>query len=480
MRLTLFSRLALGYLGVAALLLAVSLYAVFQLDRLNRVVRSLLETDVRLGDYEKKLTGAFLSQVRYERKFLIAKDDTLYDQFLLFQSDFERYLEEITPIADATASEHLRRLRGHYERYMDLVDSEVEHLRTGQPYPRERYRSEKEQATEGVLAELDTLKAYSEASTHEKMTSLSAAGRGAWQMTLFIGAVSLLLVVAISFLITRGIARPVEVLKRKTREIARGRFEADVRIGSPPEIAELAEGFNFMCRKLGEIDRMKTDFYSMMSHELRTPLTSIKEATGLLLDGVGGVVTGKQRRLLSILSEESNRLIDLVNSLLDLSKMEAGMMTYSLAPISLAPLIQKAMVELGPLAEAKRIRLESKCNHELPAINADGERILQVLRNLIGNALKFTPENGVVTVSAARTDAEVEVRVIDTGPGIPRESLATIFDKYRQGNIPGSGRIQGSGLGLAFVRHIITSHGGRVWADSESGQGSTFIFVLPV
>lgn len=180
------------------------------------------------------------------------------------------------------------------------------------------------------------------------------------------------------------------------------------------------------------------------------------------------------------MSEESNRLIDLVNSLLDLSKMEAGMMTYNLAPTRLAPLIQKAMVELGPLAEAKRIRLEAKFNHELPAINADGERILQVLRNLIGNALKFTPESGVVTVSAARTNGEVEVRVADTGPGIPRDSLATIFDKYRQGNIPGYGRIPGSGLGLAFVRHIITSHGGRVWADSESRQGSTFIFVLPV
>jgi len=235
-----------------------------------------------------------------------------------------------------------------------------------------------------------------------------------------------------------------------------------------------------MCRKLRELDRMKADFFSSMSHELRTPLTSIKEGTGMLLEGVGGSITEKQRKLLNILSEESNRLIELVNSLLDLSKMEAGMMRYDLAPTSLAPLIRKATVELGPLVEAKRIRLEAKITEDLPLVQADGERILQALRNLIGNALKFTPDGGRVAVSAARKNGEVEVRVADTGPGIAPESLSTIFDKYQQGSIQGSGRFQGSGLGLAIVRHIIASHGGRVWAENEAGRGSTFIFVLPV
>ncbi|MBI2996970.1 MAG: HAMP domain-containing protein [Deltaproteobacteria bacterium] len=480
MSLTLFSRLALSYLAIAVLLLGVSLYSVLQLDHWNRVVRSIVASEVRLRDYEKKLAGAFLSQIRYERKFLITRDSALYDQFLLFKSDFEQYLEEVEALADSGAGGSLRRLREHYTRYTGLFDRELRFLRAGRAYARERYLKEKDAAADRVLSALEDLQGYSEESTRAKFAQMSDTGIRARQITLLIGLASLLLVVAISFLMTRGITRPVAALKRKTREISQGNLEGDLKVSSPPEIAELAEGFNFMCRKLKELDRMKSDFFSSMSHELRTPLTSIKEGTGMLLEGVGGTITEKQRKLLNILSEESNRLIELVNSLLDLSKMEAGMMRYDLAPTSLAPLIQKATVELGPLVEAKRIRLEAKITDDLPLVRADGERILQALRNLIGNALKFTPDGGLVAVSAARKNGEVEVRVADTGPGIAPESLSTIFDKYQQGSIQGSGRFLGSGLGLAIVRHIIASHGGRVWAENEAGRGSTFIFVLPV
>jgi two-component system sensor histidine kinase GlrK len=220
---------------------------------------------------------------------------------------------------------------------------------------------------------------------------------------------------------------------------------------------------------------MKSDFFSSMSHELRTPLTSIKEGTGLLLEGVGGAITDKQKKLLNILAEESGRLIGVVNSLLDLSKMEAGMMPYTFAPRSLATLIQTAMTEIGPLVEAKKINLEAEVEEDLPVLKLDSERILQVLRNLIANAVKFTPPGGVVRVVARPTDGSVEVSVSDSGPGIPAESLSTIFEKFQQ-VLPAA---KGTGLGLAIVKHIITSHGGRVWAESQMGKGSTFVFVLP-
>ena len=147
-----------------------------------------------------------------------------------------------------------------------------------------------------------------------------------------------------SLLITKSITRPIELLKNKTREIAEGNFEGRLRVQSPPEIAELAAAINSMCEKLQELDRLKADFFASMSHELRTPLTSIKEGTGLLLDGVGGETTDKQRKLLGILAEESNRLINVVNSLLDLSKMEAGMMVYDFEVTQrVDPLIKRAV-----------------------------------------------------------------------------------------------------------------------------------------
>jgi two-component system sensor histidine kinase GlrK len=216
-----------------------------------------------------------------------------------------------------------------------------------------------------------------------------------------------------------------------------------------------------------------------MSHELRTPLTCIKEGTGLLLDGVAGSTTEKQRKLLTIVAQESNRLISLVTSLLDLSKMEAGMMTYGLEKSALAPLIQKAVVEIAPLIEAKDIKIETEIAGELPPIKIDRERILQVLRNLLGNAAKFTPKSGKVKVKARTVNSGIEVSVWDTGPGIAAENLEAIFEKFRQGRSDGASSANGTGLGLAIAKQIITSHGGRIWAENQADRGSTFFFILP-
>jgi two-component system sensor histidine kinase GlrK len=479
MRLNLFSRLILGYLAIFILVMAVSIYALVQLSRFNNITRSVLENDNRILDYEKKLADTLLSQSRYERKFFITKDVALYDQFLLFKGDFDQLFEEAMSFADSQGREILKNVEGHYQRYQDLVNEEVKLLRPDESYPQEWYKNEKEKASDRVMTELERLRTYSQQNTFAKIKGLAEAGAKGRRAALLIIAASLIFIIATSLLMTRSIIRPIRLLERKTREIAKGNFEGDLTLFSPPEIAELAGALNLMCHKLKDLDRMKSDFFSSMSHELRTPLSSIKEGTGLLLEGIGGTLTDKQKRLLTILAEESERLIGLVNSLLDISKMEAGMMTYNFEPTSLAPLVQKAMIEIGPLAEAKRIKLEARISEQLPVIRVDREKILQVLRNLLGNAVKFTPEGGQVTVSGQRSDGVVEAFVADTGPGIPAEYLTAIFDKYRQGTSTDSYRIKGSGLGLAIVKYIVASHGGRVWAESEVGQGSKFIFVLP-
>jgi two-component system sensor histidine kinase GlrK len=234
-----------------------------------------------------------------------------------------------------------------------------------------------------------------------------------------------------------------------------------------------------MCGKLKALDKMKSDFFSTVSHELRMPLISMREGANLLSEDLGGAMTEKQERLLAILSEESDRLIGLVNSLLDLSKMEAGMMTYDFQPARLEPLVVQSINEISPLAEAKRVKIETKTEGTLPRIKMDTERILQVLRNLIGNAVKFTPDGGQVRILARPVHQGVEVSVTDTGPGIAPGSLTIIFNKFEQVSPVGSSRAKGTGLGLAIVKHIIKSHGGEVWVESKLGEGSRFIFVLP-
>jgi signal transduction histidine kinase len=479
MRFTLFSRMVLGYLAIFFLVMAVGLYAVYQLRRIQEITRSVLERDRRILDLGEKLSDALLSQVRYERKFFITKDKALYDQFLLFQKDFERLLDQAAPIADSRGKILLQNIREDYRRYLDLVGEEVRMLGSRKTYSDVRYRQEKASAVDGIMQDLEKLKARGQQRSEGKLTGLAAAGADAHQIAVAIAAISLVLVVAISLLITRSVTKPLSALKERTSQIARGEFDGKLEFSSPPEIAELAKAFNLMCDRLKDLDNMKSDFFSTMSHELRTPLTSIREGIGLLLEGVGGTVTEKQGRLLRILAEESERLISLVNSLLDLSKMESGMMTYNLEPASLESVIDRAVTEIGPLADAKRIRVEAKIGQEMPLVKMDPDRILQALRNLVGNAVKFTPAGGHVTLSAEQKNGSVRVAVSDTGPGIVPEDLSLIFDKYRQGSSKSSYMLRGTGLGLAIVKHIITSHGGQVWVESEAGEGSSFIFVLP-
>ena len=193
---------------------------------------------------------------------------------------------------------------------------------------------------------------------------------------LLLTASSVLLGIVVSLLITRSITVPLSVLKRKTGDVAKGDFRGDLTISSPAELRELATAFNLMCSKLRDLDKLKSDFFASMSHELRTPLSSIKEGIGLLLEDARGAVSERQRKVLLILAEESNRLIAVVTSLLDLSKMEAGMMTYHMEAARLEPLVGRVMVEMEPLAQAKRIHLETRVDGELPILKIDSKRIL--------------------------------------------------------------------------------------------------------
>ncbi|MEW6616744.1 MAG: HAMP domain-containing sensor histidine kinase [Thermodesulfobacteriota bacterium] len=481
MRLNIFSRFIIAYLAVFVPVTGVNIYNIIQLRQFTNETYHILDIDNRITDYEKKLADSILSQARYERKYIIIKDDALYDQFLLAKIDFDRYFDEAMSLSDTPQKKGLFRvIKYHLNRYQSLFDREVEYLRTDKHYPQKQYRQEKEKALGGIMNGLKKLRADTQQDTYDKIRRLGDAGSRTSRLGVVMVVAAFFCGIIIALFITRSITKPLHRVISKTRDISGGVFKGDLRLSSPPEIGELAQSFNFMCDKLRVLDRMKSDFFSSMSHELRTPLASIKEATNLLLEGITGETTEKQKRLLTIIAEESNRLIGLVNSLLDLSKMEAGMMTLVFVDTDIDQLITKSVLEIEPLCLAKGIKLGLDKVHDLPSIKIDSERILQVLRNIIGNAMKFTPNGGRVFVSSRLINGNIEVRVSDTGPGIPEENLATIFDRFQQASVLGSSEIKGTGLGLAIVKHIITAHGGRVWAESTLGNGSSFVFLLPV
>jgi two-component system sensor histidine kinase GlrK len=479
MKLSIFSRLMTGYLAFLVLAMGVSVYAIIQLRYVRDVTHSIILVDNPLLDLHKNLSDALLSETRYEKKFVIMRDAALYDGFLKSKAEFEQYLADAARTANtAELKDVLARSVDLHAAYQARFAEETAYIKEGKKYSASWYSDEKDKIVNSLMDELMKVRLLSQKNIFEKVKLLSDAGTRATNAAMMTTAAALLFGIALSVLITASITVPLAEMKKKTAEISRGIYEANLNVTSPPEIAELGRAFNFMCDKLREVDKMKSDFYALMSHELRTPLTSIKEGTNLFLEGLGGNVTEKQKKLLSIIAEESNRLIDLVNSLLDISKLEAGMVAYNFSRIELNPLITRAVNEVAPLAEAKRIRIDKDLN-ELPVLAVDSERILQVLRNLIGNALKFTPRGGTVTIASRRGTEGLSISVSDTGPGIAKEHAAAIFDKYRQAVGSGPNKLQGTGLGLAIVKHIVHDHGGRVWVESEKGRGSTFTFVLP-
>jgi two-component system sensor histidine kinase GlrK len=450
-----------------------------QLRYFRDLTQSILKVDNRILDYEKALADLLLAQSRAEQKFAITRDEAWYLQFVRLKIEFEGRLESAFAVEDPMATPVLKRIARDFGSYDEIVNEEARLVRAKTPYPQEEYKQKKDSLIDSMLASFEKLRLNQQQLTYAKVSDLAAVADQAGEVSVMISVACLMAIILMSLFITKSITRPIALLKHKTREIAAGNFEGRVAVHSPPEIGELAAAVNSMCEKLQELEQMKTDFFASMSHELRTPLTSIKEGTRLLLDGVGGDTTEKQRKLLTILAEESNRLISVVNSLLDLSKMEAGMMAYDFELTQMEPLIKRAIVEMTPLIEAKGIRLESELDGRLPALKMDPERILQVLRNLLGNAVKFTPKGGLVNVSAKAADGTLEISVKDSGPGIPAESLTSIFEKFNQGTRRTPHSRQGTGLGLAIANSIITSHGGKIWAESQLGKGSTFIFVLP-
>jgi len=237
-----------------------------------------------------------------------------------------------------------------------------------------------------------------------------------------------------------------------------------------------------MGTQLQELDQMKSEFLANISHELRTPLTSIREGTQLLLDQVPGPVTPEQRQTLGILLDSSQRLSQLIASLLDLSKMEANMMAYNFTPTLLTPLVKQTVDKVQFLAERKEIQiiLEDQLppNHVL---ELDNTRIEQALENLLSNAIKFSPNGSCITLTLQYELKRhmTTIAVDDQGPGIPPEDLPHIFDRFYQGKTPeGEARV-GSGIGLALAKKVVEAHKGAIWIDSEPGKGTRIYIALP-
>lgn len=231
--------------------------------------------------------------------------------------------------------------------------------------------------------------------------------------------------------------------------------------------------------RLKSLDSVKMEFFALLSHELRTPLTTIKGYADLLEDGVLGPLNAEQRDKLAKISAGADRLTKIVDNLSDLSSIASRKYTMDILPVSLKDLISEVVRGIAFLSERKGIKLSWDVPADLPMVYVDRARIAQVILNIVNNAIKYTPPGGSITIRAQDEGDHVLVSVHDTGIGIPKKDLENIFSGFYHAGYKLSYEYKGAGLGLALSKGIIESHGGRIWAESEVGTGSTFYFTLP-
>lgn len=295
------------------------------------------------------------------------------------------------------------------------------------------------------------------------------------QILFIAAAVALLMAVLVSTFVTRRLVGPIQRMKAASQRIAAGEYEERVEVPGEDELAALARAFNQMAQTLAETEKRRRQLVGDVAHELRTPLANIRSVLEGLTDGVlpANPATFHQ------VEREVTRLQRLVQDLEALSRAEAGQLLLEREPVDPATFIEEAATRLAPQYQEKEVILQIRLP-SLPALSADKWRMTQVMMNLLGNALQYTPSGGEVVVTAEVEQEQIVVRVADSGMGIDAAHLPHLFERFYRVEKSRSRAGGGSGIGLTIARHLVEAHGGHIWAESAgSGQGSTFIFTLP-
>jgi signal transduction histidine kinase len=300
--------------------------------------------------------------------------------------------------------------------------------------------------------------------------------RSVWWQFLLAGAVAAFIALFLARFLARGMTQPLRDMAQAARRMARGDYRQRVEVRTRDEVGQLADTFNRMAGEMENLERLRRDLVANVSHELKTPISAIRAHLENLLDGV----EEPNPAVLSVMLQQSERLSRLIEQLLDLSRLESGDVPLELEPVQLAPLVDRVVREIEVTRPDSHVVVSKQIPADLPAVEADRERIHQVLFNLLDNAFRFTPAGGRITVRASQHGHLCEVSVEDTGPGIPLEHLPFVFERFYRVDPSRSRGDGGTGIGLAIARSVVEAHDGRIWVESTVGKGSGFRFVLPI
>jgi signal transduction histidine kinase len=511
------TKIALGYAVLITILLWALGYQLTVIGGTARRSEDLAAINFRAGLLALQLIRNIDQIEEFTLKYFVTGDADYGEHLVATREAFSGTLDEISQLRLSFAEQQqIERLEETWGVLLESARLRPSGDRIEQPSPEE---ANQELTRIGDLRSqtLGFLQATRDAA-QSQVTASTLASRRAQRVSLVAAISALLASLIVSFSIVRSISKPLKRLTEATRAVAAGDFSYKLAAEGEDELAQLAYDFNSMTRKLNELEALKRDFISHVSHELKSPLASIQETLRLLREELPGPLTVAQRRFVEVSLQSSSRLSSMIGDLLDLSRIEAGVMEYQVRSHDLAELLRTAFAEFEVQFQEQQIRLDEQLPEKPVSTECDDGRILQVIGNVLNNAWKVSPEGAAIQVrlsTSADLPANVPafwrfwrkkglpagdagyalISVADCGPGIPDAEKGVIFEKFRQvrhSQPPASGNGarkdrprskglagRGVGLGLAIARTIIEAHRGAIWVEDNPGGGSVFHILLP-
>jgi two-component system sensor histidine kinase GlrK len=490
------TKIIAGYGILIALMVGLLAHEIYTIQRMQSIITRLSDVNFEAADIALRMRNNIELVEEFARKSFVSADPGYRDRLQEYRQLYAGELSNIEAIGRTREEQaEIQRLAGFWSAF----NAELARRLAGPGDPTqgipdvltEQLAQLKDQTHSVYLAAIRAI--------HAEVKVFGRTSRMAATVSWIVAAAALVLSGLVSFLIVQSISSPLRQLTQGTRALTEGKFFYRLDTTRRDEFGQLAKDFNSMTRRLNELDQMKKDFVAHVSHELKAPLASQQETIQLLLDQIPGPVNDKQKRLLELALASCQRLSAMIGNLLDLSRMEAGVMEYELKSHDLAALIRAVVAELQPHGDARDAATALDLPGQPFMIDCDADRIMQVLRNLLSNAGKFSKGKEItVRLTATReipagmpehwrakvpppSDARALalVAVADSGPGVPDAHKEKIFEKFHQvkqgKKIPG----QGAGLGLAISRTIAEAHRAALWVDDNPEGGSIFYLLIP-
>jgi len=494
------AKLVTGFMLVTLLVVAMGGLSLQAITKMSHQSILLDEAHKRV-EWSRQIQHALALQMNFTAMALLLQDEATVEKILRENNRFNNILALIAEEAVPEEQDVIERIRVAQGEALTAVADIANLLRDGKVNEAMSLQMSKGYPLYEQIAGLVDKIVIVEQS---KMTGLRANVAAATRRTQILMGIfvvsAILLALLLGFVISWSFILPVREAHGFLTEVAKGNFQATINVPNRDEFGDLAERMNQMSRelhslyesqrvaaqelqmlnaRLTEASKAKSEFLANMSHELRTPMNAILGFIEMLLDDIYGEIPPHLREPLIDVQANGKHLLNLINDVLDLSKIEAGRMELVLGEYSVQDVVETVRTSLQSLALEKGLEFVAAAEDDIPLAFGDGRRITQCLMNLVGNALKFC-KRGRVAVWVERQGNDLLYHVSDTGIGIPKEELKNIFTEFQQVDTAITREFSGTGLGLNITKKFVEMHGGRIWAESELGKGSTFFFSIPL